>query len=40
MFQEKWAKYFTKCNIAANHPKLLKLLQFCFDFAAHNEYME
>jgi len=33
---EKWAKYFTKGNIAANHPKLLKLLQFCFVIPAHN----
>jgi hypothetical protein len=36
----KWAKYFTEGNICANHPKLLKLLQFCFVFAAHNGYIE
>jgi hypothetical protein len=35
MSHEKWAKYFTKGNIAAN-PKLLKLLQFCFVIPAHN----
>jgi len=40
MSHKKWAKHFTKGNIAANHPKLLKLLQFCFVILAHNGAVE
>jgi hypothetical protein len=33
---EKWTKYFSKGNNAANHPELLKLVQFYFTVPAHN----
>ena len=36
MSHKKWAKCFTKGNTAAEHPKLLKLLQFRFVIPAHN----
>jgi len=30
MSHKKWAKCLTKGNTAVDHPKLLKVLQFCY----------
>jgi len=36
MCHEEWAACFSTCTSAANHPELVKTVQFCFTVPAHN----